>query len=282
MTAGSPLPSASTTDLITQEPVEMAKALWRNLSIACTAALLFSACGGGGDSIHIGGMTINVSPGGIWTGTESSTGLSVTGIVDETGEFHFIRSDGTQYVGTATTTGTAISATFDGYTPFETTFADGSTHGTGTLSGTINERASISISTQFRTDKGTISSDSLSLTFDSLYNFASSLATISGTYTDPKSGDVISVTGAGDVTWQDASTGCVGNGTISIINGNYNAYRVAFTYGNCTGGAAALNGVQFSGLVTLDNKLNPVQAIIGVTGQANGTTYALVLTLNRS
>lgn len=41
MTAGSPLPSASTTDLTTQEPVEMAKALWRNLSIACTAALLF-------------------------------------------------------------------------------------------------------------------------------------------------------------------------------------------------------------------------------------------------
>jgi hypothetical protein len=261
----------------------MARALWRSLILACTAAVLISACGGGGStSTGIGGMTINVSPGGIWTGTESSTGLAVTGIVDEAGEFHFIRSDGTQYVGTATTTGTAISATFDGYTPFGTTFADGSTHGTGTLSGTINERASISITTQFRTDKATSTSGTLSLTFDSLYFFASSLATISGNYTDPKSGDVISVTGDGVVNWQDASTGCVGNGTISIINGTYNAYRVAFTYGNCMGGASVLNGVQFSGLVTLDNKLNPVQAIIGVTGQANGTTYALVLTLNRS
>jgi hypothetical protein len=261
----------------------MAKALWRNLILACTAAVLNSACGGGGSTAaDIGGMTINALPGGIWSGTESNTGLSVTGIVDEAGEFHFIRSDGTQYVGTATTSGAVISASFDEYAPFGTTFADGSTHGMGTLSGTINERVSISSATQFRTDKGTSSAGTLSLTFDSLYNFASSLATISGNYTDPKSGDVISITSSGVVTWQDASTGCVGNGTISIISAPYNAYRMQFTYGDCTGGAAALNGVQFSGLVTLDNKLNPVQAIVGVTGQANGTTYALVLTLNRS
>jgi hypothetical protein len=260
----------------------MAKALWRNLILACSAAVLISACGGGGSAADIGGMTINALPGGVWSGTESNTGLSVTGIVDEAGEFHFIRSDGTQYVGTATTTGTVISASFDGYAPFGTTFADGSTHGMGTMSGTINERASISTTTQFRTDKGTSSTGTLSLNFDSLYNFASSLATISGNYTDPKSGDVISITSSGVVTWQDASTGCVGNGTISVISAPYNAYRVQFTYGDCTGGAAALNGVQFSGLVTLDNKLNPVQAIVGVTGHANGTTYALVLTLNRS
>src|ERR1700686_1054554 len=173
----------------------MAKAPWPNLILACTAAVLISACGGGGNtSTDIGGMTMNALPGGIWTGTESNTGLSVTGIVDEAGEFHFIRSDGTQYVGTATTTGAAISASFDGYAPFGTTFADGSTHGMGTLSGTINERVSISSTTQFRTDNGTSSSGTLSLTFDSLYNFASSLATISGNYTDPKSGDVISIT----------------------------------------------------------------------------------------
>jgi hypothetical protein len=261
----------------------MAKAPRRNLILACTATALISACGGGGStSTDVGGMTMNALPGGIWTGTESNTGLSVTGIVDEAGEFHFIRSDGTQYVGTAMTAGTTISARFDGYAPFGTTFADGSTHGIGMLSGTVDERVSISSTTQFQTDKGTSSSGTLSLTFDSLYNFASSLATISGNYMDPKSGDVISITSSGVVTWQDASTGCVGNGTISIISAPYNAYRVQFTYGNCTGGAAALNGVQFSGLVTLDNKLNPEQAIIGVTGQVNGTTYALVLTLNRS
>ena len=262
----------------------MAKITWRNLSLVFTAAFFISACGGSGGSTSLagGGTTTNASPGGIWSGTESSTGLTVTGIVDEAGEFRFIRSDGTQYVGTATTVENAISASFDGYTPIGTMFADGSTHGTGTLSGTVTQRVSISAMTQFQTDKGTSSSGSLSLTFESLYNVASSLATISGNYTDPNSGDVISITSSGAVTWQDAETGCVGNGTISIISATYNAYRVQFSYGNCTGGAAVLNGAQFTGLATLDNAVSPEQAIVGVTGQGNGTTYALVLTLNRS
>jgi hypothetical protein len=56
---------------------------------------------------------------------ESTAGLSVTGIVDEAGELHFIRSDATQYVGTATTAGNAISASFLGYAPFGFQFADG-------------------------------------------------------------------------------------------------------------------------------------------------------------
>jgi hypothetical protein len=259
----------------------MAKGLCRNLSIGCAALILMTACGGGG-STSSGGTTPNASPGGIWNGTESSTGLAITGIVDEAGEFHFIRSDSTQYVGTASTAGNAISASFDGYTEVGTTFADGSTHGTGSLSGTIQERTSISSTTQFTTDAGTSSNGTLSLTFNSLYNLASSLATISGNYTDPNSGDVISITGAGAVTWQDAATGCVGNGTISIIDAAYNAYRVQFSYASCTGAAAVLNGVAFSGLGTLDNTVSPEQAIVGVTGQANGATYAVVLSLNRS
>jgi hypothetical protein len=255
---------------------------WLQWSIVLGMTLLVSACGGGGGNSSGTATMTNASPGGIWTGTESTTGLSITGIVDEAGAFHFIRSDGVQYVGNAHTSGDAISGTFNGYTPFGGTFADGSTQGSGTLSGTIQERVSISITTQFQTANGTSANGTLSLTFNTLYDVASALATISGNYTDPNSGDVISITSSGAATWQDAATGCVGNGSISIINATYNAYLVQFSYGNCTGGAAILNGVQFSGLGTLDNAVSPEQAIVGVTGQTNGTTYAQVLTLNRS
>jgi hypothetical protein len=122
----------------------------------------------------------------------------------------------------------------------------------------------------------------LSLSFNSLYNTASSLATISGNYTDPSSGDVIAINSNGAITWQDPATGCVGNGTVSIIDATYNAYRVQFDYANCTGQAAVLNGVQFSGLASLNTTASPQQAVAGVTGQAGGVTYSIVITLNRS
>src|SRR5665213_2712223 len=230
-----------------------------------------SACGGSGTSSTARSTpTVNALPGGMWTGGDSVSGLGITGIVDEAGDFHFIRSDGTQYVGTAATSGNAISANFAGFTEFADAFADGSTHGTGTLMGTIAQRSSINATTQFLTDDGTSTSGTITLTFNSLYNAGSSLAAISGNYTEPTSGDVISVTTGGALSWQDAASGCVGNGMISIINANYNAYQVQFKYGGCTGQAAVLNGVQFSGLATLDNSESPEQALIGVSGQGGG------------
>jgi hypothetical protein len=245
--------------------------------------LLLASCGGSGGGDGGGGTAkINASVGGIWNGTDSDTGLALTGLIDEAGEFHFIRGDGTQYVGTVSSNGSSASASFDGYTKFGSAFPDGSTHGTGSLSGTIVPRASFSGTTQFTTDGGTKSSEALALTFNPLYNNPSSLSTISGNYTDPNTGDVVSVTSAGIVTWQDPATSCVGNGTVSIINASYNAYQVQFDYANCQGQAAALNGVQFSGLATLDTSANPEQIVVGVTGQAAGTTYAVVLSLNRS
>ena len=245
------------------------------------ALCALSACGGGG---YGGGGTpmTNASVGGIWGGTDPVSGLAMVGLVDEQGEFHFIRADGAQYVGNASVSGTAVMASFDGYTPLGTTFPDGSTHGTGSLSGSVSERVSISANTQFMTDAGSNSSGALSLAFNSLYNTPSALTTISGNYTDPSSGDVITINSDGAITWQDPATGCVGNGTISIINASYNAYRVQFDYANCTGQAAVLNGVQFSGLATLNTTASPQQAIAGVTGTAGGVTYSVVITLNRS
>jgi hypothetical protein len=243
-----------------------------------------SACGGSGTSSTAGSTpTVNALPGGIWTGGDSVSGLGITGIVDEAGDFHFIRSDGVQYVGTAATSGNSITASFAGIAQFDgVTFPDGSTHGTGTLMGTIAQRSSITASTQFLTDAGTSISGSITLTFNSVYNAGSSLAAISGNYTEPTSGDVISMTTGGALGWQDAASGCVGNGMISIINANFNVYQVQFSYGGCTGAAAVLNGVQFSGLATLDNSESPEQALIAVSGQGGGLNYSLVLVLNHN
>jgi hypothetical protein len=239
---------------------------------------LLAACGGGG---YGSGMTVNnASPGGIWIGTDSISGLQVAGIVDEAGDFHFIRTDGVQYVGKATVSGNSVTANFEGFTPFGRTFPDNSTHGMGTLSGTVHERSTLSGNTQFVTDASTTSNGTISLTFSTLYNSGSSFAAIAGNYTDPASGDTVSVSSGGAIFSQDATTGCVINGSVSIINATYDAYAVSFTYGNCTGLSAVLNGVQFSGLGTLDTNLNPVQAIVGVTGKSGAVSYAVVLTLN--
>ena len=95
-----------------------------------------------------------------------------------------------------------------GYTAAGTTFADGSTHGTGTMSGTVQARSSVQAATQFRTDNGSSTSDTLSLTFDSLYNTPSSLAAIAGNYTDANTGTPITISSSGTVFGQSAATGC--------------------------------------------------------------------------
>lgn len=160
-------------------------------------SVLLASCGGGG---YGGGGTNpqNAAPGGIWGGTDTDSPLQVTGIIDEQGQLRFIRADGVQYVGTVTTSGNSISANYDGYTPFGSSFADGSTHETGMLTGTIDARVSITASTQSTTDNGAVSKGTLAMTFNQLYNQASSLAAIAGNYAEAGSGTAVSI-GAGNL-----------------------------------------------------------------------------------
>lgn len=247
--------------------------------IVC-CGVLGGCFGGGGNGATI--VPTNESPGGIWNGTDSLTGLAVLGLATETGQFQFIRADGTQYVGTVTTSGIFGSGSFDGFAPLGTTFPDGSTHGTGTVSGTIHQRSTFNATTHFTTDAGQSTSDTLSMTFDSLYNRPSSLATIAGNYTEAGTGTIFSVDANGVLFAQDAATGCVINGTVSVIDANYNAYRVSVSYARCTGQYAVLNGLQLTGLGTLDNTVSPERAVIGLSGSSGATKVALVEVLTRS
>jgi hypothetical protein len=58
---------------------------------------------------------------------------------------------------------------------------------------------------------------------------------------------------------------------------------VQFSYENCQGQYASLNGGQFTGLAALNTYVNPAQVIVGVTGQPAGQPmHALSFTLNRT
>ena len=256
-----------------------------------TGSLLLFGCGGGGNSVPTGGSgNIGETPtqglAGVWNGTDAGTGLAIAGIMDESGNFQFLRADGVQYVGTATATTDSISANFDGYVPVGQTFSDGSTHGSGSISGSLSLRDSMQLTDQFTTANGSSTSGSVSLTFNNWSYVGvggASLANVSGNYTDQSSGDVVSITTAGDVTWHDATTGCSGNGTISVTNPNNSVYQVQFSYENCQGQYAILNGGQFSGLAALNTSVSPVQLIVGVTGQAAGQPmYAFAFMLNHN
>ncbi len=230
---------------------------------------------------------------GIWSGTDSESGLQLTGLINANGQADFIRSDGVQFVGTAQVTGTTLDIALDGYTQYDYQFSDGSTFGTGTFSGTFDSGSTISGSLQFTTEDTTTISSSWSLTFASLYNTASSLGTVSGTYTDhlaavsdgldPLSGSSVTISSSGVLYAQGSTDGCVANGTVTVTNASYDLYQVSYTLGDCSGSYAALDGVPFTGMAELNTNESPDQIIIAVTGEGTtGAYYGIVSDLSTS
>ena len=228
---------------------------------------------------------------GIWSGTDSASGEQLTGLINANGLADFMRSDGVQFIGTAQTSGTTLDIALDGYTQYGYEFSDGSTFGTGTFSGTFSSGSTISGSLQFTTEDNSTLTSTWSLTFDSLYNTASSLETISGTYTDdiaavsdgvdPLSGSSVTISSSGALYAQGSTDGCVANGTITVTNASYDLYQVSYTFANCAGSYAVLNDVQFTGLVELNTRASPEAMIIAATGEATtGAYYGIVSDLS--
>lgn len=242
---------------------------------------LFAGCNTSSTSNGSGNTT--ASPTGVWGGTDAVTGDSVVGYIDAAGQATFIRGDGTQFVGSVQVSGSTLVATVDGFTKFPTTFSDNSTYGIGTLNGSVSTGASLTASLSFTTNGGTAVTGTWSLTFNSLTNTGSSLSTLAANYTDNVSGTVISISSDGVMSGQNAANACVLNGTVTISNSAYDIYEVAYSYANCTGADAVLNGVQFTGLAVLNSSVSPAQLTVATTGTAtSGDKYGLVATLNAS
>lgn len=247
-------------------------------ALISAAALVIAGCNGsygGSNYMHPGAASAT----GIWGGTDSVTGLSVTGYIDSAGDAVFIRSDGVQFVGPTQVSGDTVVAAVIGYTDFPATFADGSTYGLGTLNGTVATGSTLTLSLSFTTNGGTMQSGSWSLTFNTLSNSGSSLGTITANYTDTASGSVISISADGTMTGQNPQNSCVVNGSITIVNSTYDIYQVKLSYQNCTGSYAVLNGVELTGLAVYDPNTSPPLLTIEVAGASAAGKFALILNL---
>lgn len=245
-------------------------------TVVTSLLLVLAGCGGGSS----GGSPMTGqggSPGGIWTGTDSGTGLAVTVLITEAGQAQVIRADGAQYFGNLTVSNTnAISAQLYGIAPYGETFPDGSVHGTGNVSGTLAPRSSAQVSASFTTDKGESTTSSVSLVFQPLYNGTPDVTNFAGTWTDTANGVAVSITSSGAIFAQDPNTGCVINGQVNVVQANYNLWAAEIDYANCQGSAAALNGLQFAGFV----ELNGNQILAGLQDKS-GKNYGLVFSLSK-
>lgn len=238
-----------------------------------------TSCGGGGGGSAPPPPPADQAIGGVWVGTDSS-GLEILALSTESGRVHWVAPNtGEQGFGTGSVNGTAVTINYTYVAPQGFTLADGSTSAVCSATGTIQERQSLTVTTNCTTDLGGTFSNSASLTYDPLYDRDSSLSVIAGNYDD--FGLVLNVNANGVMFEQDPATGCVVNGQVSIINSQFNAYDVSITYSNCVGNFAVLNGATFTGLGILDNTVTPEQAVVGLTGTVGGVIFSIVFTLPR-
>ena len=231
------------------------KSVWVYVTAGLMSGAFLTSCGSG-DAPSTDPRYY--SPGGYWTG--SLNGEPGVGLVDESGNFTFIAADGEQYPATLvisdildpsaqplTPYGASFSGTMQTLQPGKFPNYGGATAcpppysgddlGSGILSGTIQPRqlgGTISGTATFTAAQCKVI-EGISLTFNALYYVPSSLATISGTYSDSATGTVFTISADGAVFAQDATTGCVINGTVSIINPLYNVYGIEVSYASCTG-----------------------------------------------
>lgn len=250
---------------------------------ALVVAFAGALCGcGGAENSNFQAFTAPVS-GGIYHGTDSISGANVFGIMTEGGDFRFILENDVQYAGKTTTDSTdkrILSGPFEAFTEVGTMFTDGSTHGTGTLAGVLDSRATLKFNTQFVTDVSNSApfGGTLDLKYDKLYDRTASTLYISGVYTVDSSGSVMSVATDGTVFAQLSAT-CVVNGKITVPSEKYNAYAITLTYTGC---GTTFDGVELSGLVTLDNSVSPERMRGAVSGTSGASTFGLVLSYPRS
>lgn len=222
----------------------------------------------------------NASPGGIWLGTDSE-GDSIAALITETGRFHFLDEFDFQGSGIVAVSDTdEFDTSFRFVPPVGSAFADGTAFADCAASGLLVERSILDGTVDCTTAGGTQSSVTVNLNYQALYDLDSDLAAFVGTWTDSLDPgiDVANVDATGVITGQDGSgSGCIYDGQVTVIDPNYNAYDIEWTYSSCVGESAVLNGVTFSGIGAIDNTVTPTGFVLGATGIVQGNEVSLVL-----
>lgn len=247
--------------------------------------LALAGCGSSSDETSgSSSSSSNESAVGFWSGTDSVTNLTVVGLVNESGSAVFLRSDGVQFKGSVQVTGSTLAVAVDGYTDFYgSAFSDDSTSGVGTLSGSVTTGSSLTATLSFKTSGGTTLTGNWTLSYSSLSSTGSSLSSVSANYTDSDTNSTVSISSSGEWTSQSGTDSCVLNGTVSTTDSSYDIYQVTFTYEDCTGNDAVLNGISFSGLGVLNTSSTPHQFVFAVSGESSaGVYYSVDSALNLS
>ena len=258
--------------------------------------LLTTLATGGGGGGGGGTMTPPPSPpadegiGGAWVGTDSN-GFEVVALSTDDGRLHWVSSTFDQGFGTASVNGSAITMSYT-FVPAFGVLEDGSTYATCTATGTIQERVSVTFTTDCTTELGEMFSESLSLTYDPLYERDSSLALIAGNYDyawlpDFGFGFVVNIDENGVIFAQEPLTFCVINGQVDVLDSQFNAYEISFTISSCNldlaPEVAPYEGATFTGLGILDNSESP-EALIAALIRVNAVTersFSVVIELPR-
>ena len=234
------------------------------------------ACGGGGGGATSPPPIINESPGGIWRGIDSD-GDAVFGLVTETGRFHFIiEKSGNQGSGIlSVSNGNEVTANFQLVTGlFGPFFPDGTTLADCTLSGTVIERQTMSVTVNCTTTAGLQDEITVALAYEANYERNSSLATIAGMYND---GNVVTDIASDGTIFAQNPSGCIANGQIRVIDSAFNVYEFEFVFSNCIGQEAFLNGSIYIGLAALNNTVSPERLIVILIGDVGGTLVSGVV-----
>lgn len=265
----------------------------------CAIAMGLTGCGGGGGGSATPSPppVVNQAVGGIWRVDTTINGSHVKGVglVAEDGRVVSFSQNLTNGcadvgIGTISSSGSSISGSAKvgivniAFSPGITvgcSFSDGSTSASETISGSVVQRSSLTLTGTVTTSAGTVlPSSTVTSTFDPIYNTASSLTAISGNWTGPTN-VVMNISSGGVIFAQDPASGCVVNGQVSMINASYNAYAVSATYSNCAGSASILNGVTASGLAAVDATVSPNVLYVGYSAVVGGTTIIVAATATR-
>jgi hypothetical protein len=153
------------------------------------------------------------------------------------------------------------------------------TYGIGTLSGTVTTGGTLTATLAFTTNGNTSITGNWSLTYESLSDTTSSPSAFAGTYTDSASGATFTITTGGAINITNSPNGCSLTGKVTTSDTTHNIYQVSYSYTGCTGTYQPLNGVQFTGLGTINSTLSPAQAVIAATGTLNGDYFGIITTL---
>jgi hypothetical protein len=246
------------------------------LGLVAATALLALGCNSSSDSSS---DTTTQSATGIWSGTDSVSGLSVTALISSGGQATFIRSDGIQFDGSVQVSGSTLAASVDGYPDFSQTFSDGSAYGIGTLNGSVSTAGTITATLAFTTNGNTAITGNWTLTYESLSTTPSSVTAIAGTYTDAASGATFTFDSSGSISITNSPNSCTLSGKVSTADSTTNVYEVSYSYTSCTGTYQPLNGVQFTGLATINSSISPAQLVMSAAGTLSGNYFGIVSAL---